>query len=79
MSSSEVSAPASSEAPVLSSLVPSSSALLMPSSSTASALASSEALVSATPLLSLSGGNVFAAVVPPARPSLCFTKKKIVG
>ena len=79
MSYSEVSAPASSEVPVLSSLVPSSSTLLMPSSSVASAPASSEALVSATPLLSPSGGNVFAAVVPPARPSLCFTKKKIVG
>ena len=79
MSSSEVSAPASSKALVLSSLVPSSSALLMPSSSAVPALASSRALVSATPLLLPSGGNVFAAVVPPARPSLCFTKKKIVG
>ena len=79
MSSSEVSAPASSEAPVLSSLVSSSSALPMPSSSVASAPASSEALFSTIPLLSQGGGDVFAVVVPPARSSLCFTKKKIVG
>ena len=82
MSSSEVPAPASSEAPVLSSLValvPSSSTPLVPSSSSALALTSSVAPVSAIPLLSPSGGDVFAAVVPPARSSLCFMKKKIVG
>ena len=71
--------PTSSEALVLSSLVPSSSAPPMPSSSAAPAPASSGAPVSAIPLLSPSGGDVFAAVVPPTRPSLCFTKKKIVG
>ena len=79
MGSSEAPTPASSEAPVLSSLVPSSSTLPMPSSSVALAPASSGAPVSAIPLLSPSGGDVFAAVVPPARSSLCFTKKKIVG
>ena len=50
---------------------PSSSGVLVPGSSGAP--------VPAVPLLSQGGGHVFAAVVPPARSSLCFTKKKIVG
>ena len=82
MGPSEAPVPASSEAPVLGSLValvPSSSIAPVLSSSAAPALASSGAPVSAIPLLSPSGGDDFAAVVPPARSSLCFTKKKIVG
>ena len=50
---------------------PSSSGVLVPGSS--------GALVPAVLLLSQGGGDIFAAVVPPARSSLCFTKKKIVG
>ena len=82
MGSSEASVLASSEAPVLSSLValvPSSSTAPVPSSSTAPAPASSGALVSAIPLLSPSGGDVFAAVVPPARSSFGFARKKVAG
>ena len=62
MSSSEALALGSSIPPV-----PSSSVALVPSSS--------GALVPATQLLPLSGGDVFAVVVPPTRSSLCFTKK----
>ena len=62
----------SSEAPALGSsvaLVPSSSVALVPSSFGAP--------VPATPLLPLSGGDVFAAVVPPARSSFGLMRKKI--
>ena len=82
MSSSEAPALTSSEAPMSSSLVasvPSSTAPLVQSSSTAPALASSVAPVSAIPLPSSGGGDVFAVVVPPARPSFGFAKKKVVG
>ena len=82
MGSSEAPAPASSEAPVLSSLValvPSSSAAPVPSSSKVPVLASSRAMVSAIPPLPPSGGDVFAAVVPPTRSSFCFAKKKVAG
>ena len=41
-----------------------------------SSLSSSGAPVPATPLLSQSGGDVFAAIVPPVRSSFGFTKKK---
>ena len=64
MSSSEALAPGSSMALVLS-----SSVALVPSSS--------RALVLAIPLLPPSGGDIFATMVPPARSSFCFTKKKI--
>ena len=80
MGSSEAPALASSKAPVLSSLValvPSSSSAPVPSSSVAPAPISSGAPVSAIPLLLPSGRDVFAAVVPPARSSFCFAKKKI--
>ena len=82
MGSSEAPAPVSSVAPVLSSsvaLVPGSSGAPVPSSSGALVLASSGAPVPAIPLLPPSGGDVFAAVVPPARSSFCFAKKKIAG
>ena len=82
MSPSEAPAPTSSEALVLSSLVasvPSSTAPLVRSSSTAPAPASSAAPLSAIPLPSPGGGDVFAVVVPPARPSFGFAKKKVVG
>ena len=82
MSSSEAPTPTSSEAPVSSSLVasvPSSTAPLVRSSSTAPAPASSAAPLSAIPLPSPGGGGVFAVVVPPARPSFGFAKKKVVG
>ena len=74
MGSSEAPALASSEAPVLSSLV-----APMLSSSEALVSASFGAPVSAIPLLPPSGGDVFAAVVPPARSSFCFAKKKVAG
>ena len=48
-------------------------------SSIAPELSYSIALVPAIPLLPPSDGVVFAAVVPPARSSFCFTKKKIAG
>ena len=64
MSSSEAPAPGSSIAPV-----PSSSVALVPSSSGAP--------IPAIPLLPPSGGDVFAAVVPPARSSFGFMRKKI--
>ena len=82
MGSSEAPAPASSEAPVLSSLValvPSSSAAPVLSSSEAPAPASSGAPVLTIPLLPPSGRDVFAAVVPPTRSSFCFEKKKVAG
>ena len=66
MSSSEPPAPGSSIAPELSSAV-----ALVPSSS--------KAPVPAILLLPPSGRDVFATVVPPARSSFCFTKKKIAG
>ena len=81
MSSSEAPVPTSSEAPASSSLVasePSSTAPPVRSSSTAPAPASSAAPLSAVPLPSPGGGDVFAVVVPPARPSLGFAKKKVV-
>ena len=40
-------------------------------------MSSSGAPVPAMPLLSHSGGDVFAAIVPPVRSSFGFTKKKI--
>ena len=49
------------------------------SSSEALAPASSVAPLSAIPLPSLGGGDVFAVVVSPARLSLGFTKKKVAG
>ncbi|XP_066338844.1 early nodulin-like protein 1 [Miscanthus floridulus] len=82
VSSSEAPAPTSSEAPVSSSLVASvlsSTAPPVRSSSTAPAPASSAAPLSAIPLPSPGGGDVFAVVVPPARPSFGFAKKKVVG
>ena len=82
MSSSEAPVPTSSEAPVSSSLVasvPSFTAPLVRSSSMAPAPASSVAPLSAVLLPSPGGGDVFAVVVPPARPSLGFAKKKVVG
>ena len=51
----------------------------VPSSSVGLVPGSSRALVPAIPLLSPSGRDVFAAVVPPARSSFCFAKKKIAG
>ena len=82
MSSSEAPAPTSSEAPVSSSLVvsvPTSTAPPVRSSSTAPVPASSAAPLSAIPLPSPGGGDVFAVVVPPVRLSLGFAKKKVVG
>ena len=64
----------SSEAPALG-----SSIALELSSSVALVLSSFGALVPAIPLLPSSGGDIFATVVPPARSSFCFTKKKIAG
>ena len=49
------------------------------SSSTSPAPAPSAAPLSAIPLSSPGGGGVFTVVVPPARPSLGFVKKKVVG
>ena len=82
MSSSEAPAPTSSKAPVSSSLVASvlsSTAPPVRSFSTAPAPASYVAPLSAIPRLSPGGGDVFAVVVPPVRPSLGFAKKKVVG
>ena len=47
------------------------------SSSVAPVPSSSGAPVTAAPLLSLSGGDVFAATVPPIRSSFGFMKKKM--
>ena len=80
MGSSEAPASASSEALVLSylvALVPSSSVAPVPSSFEALVPASSEAPILAIPLLPPSGGDVFATVVPLARSSFCFAKKKV--
>ena len=74
MGSSEAPMPVSSVAPVLSSLV-----ALVPGSSVAPVPSSSGAPVPAIPLLPPSGGDVFAAVVPPVRSSFCFAKKKVAG
>ena len=82
MSSSEAPVPTSSDAPVSSSLVvsvPTSTAPPVWSSSMALVPASSAAPLSAIPLPSPGGGDVFAVVVPPARPSFGFVKKKVVG
>ena len=64
----------SSEAPA-----PGSSMALMPSSSVALVPSSSGVPIPAIPLLPPSGGDIFAAVVPPVRSSFYFTKKKIAG
>jgi len=56
---------------------PSSSEIPVPSSSVAPVSSSSGAPVPATPLLPPSGGDGFAAVVPPARSSFGFMRKKI--
>ena len=74
MGSSEAPAPVSFVASVLS-----SSVALVLSSSVAPVPSSSRALVLAIPLLPPSGGDIFATVVPPARSSFCFAKKKIAG
>jgi len=82
MGSSEAPALVSSVASVLSSsiaLVLSSSIAPVPSSFGAPVSASSGAPVPAIPLLLPSGGDIFAAVVPPARSSFCFAKKKVAG
>ena len=74
MSSSEAPVLTSSETPVSSSLeasVPSSTASLAP--------APPAAPLPAIPLSSPGGGDVFTVVVPPARPSLGFAKKRVVG
>ncbi|XP_066316796.1 uncharacterized protein [Miscanthus floridulus] len=79
VSSSDALAPTSSEAPGSSSLASSAPSCTAPpvrSSSTAPAPASSMAPLSAVPLPSLGDGDVFAVVVPPARPSLGFARKK---
>ena len=82
MSSSEAPVSTSFEALVSSSLVASilsSTAPPVRSSSMAPAPASSAAPLSAIPLPSPGGGDVFAVVVPPARPSFGFAKKKVLG
>ena len=82
MSSSEAPVSTSSETPVSSSLeapVPSSTAPSVWSSSASPAPTPSAAPLSAIPLSSPGGGDVFTVVVPPARPSLGFAKKKVVG
>ena len=74
MSSSEAPVSTSSETPVSSSLeapAPSSTASLAP--------APPAAPLPAIPLSSPGGGDVFTVVVPPARPSLGFAKKRVVG
>ena len=82
MSSSEAPVSTSSETPVSSSLeasVPSSTAPSVRSSSASPAPAPSAAPLPAIPLSSPGGGDVFTVVVPPARPSLGFAKKRVVG
>ena len=82
MSSSNVPEATSSEAPVSSSLVApvlSSTAPPVRSSSASLAPAPSTAPLPAIPLSSPGGGDIFTVVVPPARPSLGFAKKKVVG
>ena len=58
---------------------PGSSIALELSSSVALVPSSSEAPIPAIPLLPPSGGDIFAVVVPPARSSFCFAKKKVAG
>ena len=72
MGSSKAPTSVSSVAPALS-----SSVALVPSSSVAPVPSSSGAPVPATLLLPPSGGDVFAAMVPPTRSSFGFMKKKI--
>ena len=82
MSSSEAPVSTSSETPVSSSLeapVPSCTAPSVRSSSASPAPAPSAAPLPAIPLSSPGGGDVFTVVVPPARPSLGFAKKRVVG
>ena len=82
MSSSEAPMSTSSKTPVSSSLeapVPSSTAPSVRSSSASPAPTPFAALLSAIPLSSPGGGDVFTVVVPPARPSLGFAKKRVVG
>ena len=74
MSSSEAPVSTSSETPVSSSLE-----APVPSSTASPAPAPSAAPLPAIPLSSPGGGDVFTVVVPPARPSLGFAKKKVVG
>ena len=72
----------SSEAPVSTSsetLVSSSLEAPVPSSTVSPAPAPSAAPLPAIPLSSPGGGDVFTVVVPPARPSLGFAKKRVVG
>ena len=71
-----------SEAPVSTSsetLVSSSLEAPVPSSTASPAPAPSAAPLPAIPLSSPGGGDVFTVVVPPARPSLGFAKKRVVG
>ena len=80
--SSETLVSSSLEAPVPSSTAPSvrsSSTSPAPAPSAAPALAPSAALLPAVPLSSPGGRGVFTVMVPPARPSLGFAKKKVVG
>jgi len=82
VSFSEAPVSTSSETLVSSSLeapVPSSTAPSVRSSSASPAPAPSAAPLPAIPLSSPGGGDVFTVVVPPARPSLGFAKKKVVG
>ena len=74
MSSSEAPMSTSSETPVSSSLE-----APVPSSTASPALAPPAAPLPAIPLSSPGGGDVFTVVVPPARPSLGFAKKRVVG
>ena len=74
MSSSEAPMSTSSETPVSSSLE-----APVPSSTASPAPAPSAAPLPAIPLSSPGGGDVFTVVVPPARPSLGFAKKRVVG
>jgi len=74
VSSSEAPVSTSSETPVSSSLE-----APVPSSTASPAPAPSAAPLPAIPLSSPGGGDVFTVVVPPARPSLGFAKKRVVG
>ena len=74
MSSSEAPVSTSSETPVSSSLE-----APVPSSTASPAPAPSAAPLPAIPLSSPGGGDVFTVVVPPARPSLGFAKKRVIG
>ena len=74
MSSSEAPVSTSSETPVSSSLE-----APVPSSTASPAPAPPAAPLPAIPLSSPGGGDVFTVVVPPARPSLGFAKKRVVG